>query len=62
MKADHCSLPREAAVFKSSSYSVAHHLCTQAHFHCILCHSRQVGTCDLVGKAENILFVPFVYI
>jgi hypothetical protein len=29
---------------------------------CILCHKRQLGMCELVEKADNVLFVPLVYI
>ena len=62
MKAQQCSLPREAAAFLTCSYSVSQHLCSQYDFHCILCHRGQMGICELVDKADNILFVQLVYI
>ena len=61
MKAEQCSLTREVAAFQIAP-RVAHHLCSQADFHCTLCHRGQVGIRELVENAENILFVPFVYI
>jgi len=47
---------------QSCSYSVTHHLSSQADFHCILCHRGQMGIGELIKKADNFLFIPFVHV
>ena len=60
MNAEECSLPKEAVAF-SYSYNVAHHLCSQVNFHCILCHMGQMDICKVVENVDSIVFVPLVY-